>query len=77
MDKKEFLNLQDDMKELSILLKTVAWSLVKEVIQHKVNVILVKMDSIIDDSMRNEEYNSCWMEVNNGKSKVEGEQYDQ
>jgi hypothetical protein len=77
VDKKEFLNLQNDMKELSNLLKIIAWSLVKEVIQHKGNVILVKMASIIDYSMRNEENNLCWMDVNYGKSKADREQYDQ
>jgi hypothetical protein len=58
--KKELFNLyDDDDKELSNQLKIVARSSVKEVIRHKVNVILVKMASIIEDPMRNEEYNSC------------------
>lgn len=78
VDKKEFLTLQDEMKELSNLLKIVAWSSVKEVIQHTVNVILIKkMASIIEDSMRNEEYNSGCTGVKNGKSKADREQYDQ
>jgi hypothetical protein len=76
-DQKELLNLQDDMKELSNLLKIVARSSVKEVIQHKVNVILVKMASIIEDSVINEEYNSCWNQVKNGKSKADRKQYYQ
>jgi hypothetical protein len=75
--KKELLILQKDMKELRSLLETVARSSVKEVIQHKVNVILVKMASITDGSMRNEEYNSCWTEVKKGRSKSVRKHYDQ
>jgi hypothetical protein len=57
--KKEWLNLQDDMKELRSLLETVTRSLVKEVVQHKVNGILVKMATITNGSLRNKEYNLC------------------
>jgi hypothetical protein len=75
--KEEVLNLQEDMKELRSLLETVARSSIKEVIQHKVNVILVKLASITDDSLRNEEYNSCWMEVKKGRPKSDRKHYDQ
>jgi hypothetical protein len=40
----ELFNLKYDMKELSNLLKIVTLSSAEEVIQHKVNVILVKND---------------------------------
>jgi hypothetical protein len=73
-DEKKLLHLQDDMKELSSLLKAVARSLVREVIQHKVTVIFGKMPLLL---RRNEEYYSCWMEVKNGKPKVDRKQYDQ
>jgi hypothetical protein len=70
VDKKELFNLYDDMTELSNQLKIVARSSIKEVIQHKVNVILVKMASIIEDPTRKEECNSCGMEVKKRKSTI-------
>lgn len=64
---KELLNVQDNMKGLTSLLKSATECLVKEVIRHKVNMIFLKMACIIYDYLRNEDYNSCWVEVKNPK----------
>jgi hypothetical protein len=77
VDKKELLNLQEDMKELRSLLETVARSTVKEIINHKFNVILVKMAGIAYDSLRNEEHNSCGTKVKKGRSKADRKHYSQ
>jgi hypothetical protein len=75
VSKKELLNLQEDIKGVRSLLETVARSAEKEVI-HKVNEILIKMTSIPDGSMRNEEYNSCWMEAKKGRSNADRNYYE-
>jgi hypothetical protein len=68
VDKLELMNLQDDIKELSSSLQTVS-ALKNEVIQQKVNKMLVKMASITEVSVKGEE-SSCWTEVKNGRTKL-------
>jgi hypothetical protein len=77
VDNMVLLNLQDDIKELSCLLQSVTRSSGKEVIQHKVNMILVKMAIIAEDSTRNKGHNSGWTEVKYGRSKAVRKQCDQ
>jgi hypothetical protein len=65
------------LQEFRSLLETIARSSIKEVIHHKVNVILAKMAIITDGSLRNEEYNSCWTEAKKGRPKSDRKHYDQ
>jgi methylglyoxal synthase len=49
VDKQEMVNLREEMKELANQLKLVASSQVSEVIQQKVNTMIGKIDSLIED----------------------------
>jgi hypothetical protein len=77
VDKMVLLNLQHDIKELSSLLQIATRSSGEEVMQHKIDTILIKMASIIEDSSRTKEQNVGWTEVKNEKSKIIRKQYDQ
>jgi hypothetical protein len=75
VDKLELMNLQDDIKELSSSLQTVS-ALKNEVIQQKVNKMLVKMASIMEVSVKGKEESSCWTEVKNARTKLVKKQCD-
>jgi hypothetical protein len=49
VDKQEMVNLREEMKELANQLKLIASNQVSEVIQQKVNTIIGKIDSFIQD----------------------------
>jgi hypothetical protein len=76
VDKMLLLNVQNDIKESSLLQIATRIS-GKEVMQHKINTILIKMASIIEDSSRIKGQNVGWIEAKNGKSKIIRKQCDQ
>lgn len=77
VDKTALVNLQDDIKKLSSMLQLAMRSSGEEVMQHKINTMLIKMASIIEDSPRTKEQNVEWIEAKKGKSKIIRKQYDQ
>ncbi|PNF17838.1 hypothetical protein B7P43_G05719 [Cryptotermes secundus] len=67
VDRKELFKIYEDIKELSGQIKVVVGSPVEEVMKHKIDVILEKMDSMVEDYTRSEEDNSGMMEAMKGK----------
>jgi hypothetical protein len=62
-NKDDLQNLQEDMKEFKDLLKTAICRSVKEVILHKINVILEKINILTEVCKRKMENNWWWTEV--------------
>jgi hypothetical protein len=62
-NKNDLQNLQEDMEELKVLLKTAIHTSVKEVILYEINVILGKINSLTDACKRKIENYGCWTEV--------------
>jgi hypothetical protein len=61
------INLRQEMKEMVKQIKTDASSRVKEVIQQNVKEMIGKMDSIIEEAMRTEDYTPGKMKTMKGK----------